>query len=107
MWKELRTRWMYWRYRNITRTRQRFQLKWAARRNKNPVYMAPTGRGIRPVRTIGATGMARTWLLLVVVAFSMALLQHYSGPSNNGSDIDLVGDIAILGAAYFVWLKTG
>lgn len=104
-WNELKTRWMYWRYRNITRNRQRMQLKWSARRNRNPVYMAPTGRGIRPVRPGFATGIGRTWSLLIIVSLAMATLQHYQG-SSYGSDVVLLGDVAILACAYLIWLKT-
>jgi len=108
-WKELKTRWMYWRYRNITRTKQRLQLKWAARHSRNPVYMAPDGRGIRPVRQRSSltTGVGRTWILLIVVSLAMATLQHYEGGASVGSDSVLLGDIGILAVAYVIWLKTG
>lgn len=106
-WNRLRTWWMYWRYRNITRTRQRMQLKWAARKSRNPVYMAPGGRGIRPVRSGIGTGAARTWILLIAVSLGIAILQHYAGPDNYGSDWIFLGSIGILAAAYLIWLKTG
>jgi hypothetical protein len=105
-WKELRTRWMYWRYRNITRARQRLQLKWSARKNRHPVYMAPSGRGIRPVRTnvMGGSRAGRAWILLIAVSVGMATLQ-YEFADQAGSDIVLLGDIAILAVGYLIWLK--
>lgn len=107
IWKELRTRWMYWRYRNITRTRQRLQLKWAARRSKNPVYMAPSGRGIRPVRSRMAAGVGRTWVILVVVALALGTVHQYAATNNWGPDVVFLGSFGILAVGYLVWWKTG
>jgi len=92
---------MYWRYRNITRHRQRLQIRWAARRRRQPVYQAPGGRGIRPVGYSGGSRMARSWALLVVAVVGIAVLQHYE----QGGNLVFIGDIAILAAAYFVWLQ--
>ena len=78
-----------------------------ARRNRNPVYMAPTGRGIRPVRPRGVAGAARAWILVAIAAVAMAALQHYASPNAYGSDLVLLGDVGILVAGYIVWLKTG
>ncbi|HEV3311664.1 MAG TPA: hypothetical protein VG815_14225 [Chloroflexota bacterium] len=101
MLKEFRTRWMYWRYRNITRNRQRMKAKWAMRRNRQPAYNSPAGRGVRPVRYSGTTRTARSWLALLVAVIGISILQHYEG----GGDIVFLGDIAIIATTYFLWLQ--
>lgn len=105
VWKELRTRWMYWRYRNITRNRQRLRMKWDARRHGNPAYRAPTGRGIRPVRPAGSHGVGRTWLLLILVSLAIAVVRQYEDRVGF-SDFSLLADLGILVVAYIIWWRT-
>ena len=100
-WKELRTRWMYWRYRNVTRTRQRMQAKMAMRRNRHVAYQAPPGRGVRPVRYSGTSRMARTWILFICAVVGIATLQHYG----TSPDLVFLGNIGILAAAYLIWVQ--
>jgi hypothetical protein len=53
------------------------------------------------VRYRGASRAAKSWILLVIAVVAISLLQHY------GRNVNLVfiGDIAILAAAYLVWLR--
>ena len=101
VFKELRTRWMYWRYRNITRNRQRLQIKWAMRRNRQPTYPGGSARGGRPARYAGPGRAAKSWLILLVAVVGITLLQYY-GPNVS---VVFVGNIAILAAAYLIWLR--
>lgn len=101
VWRELRTRWMYWRFRNITRNRQRLAARWATRRSRGRAQQTTSYRGIRPAAGTGAGRTARTWILLILAVVGMAVVQHYS----TSSDLTFVLDIAILTAAYVLWTQ--
>ncbi|HZT97121.1 MAG TPA: hypothetical protein VFB34_09825 [Chloroflexota bacterium] len=100
--RELKTRWMYWRYRNITRNRQRLQAKWATRRRSRPAGNGPsTYRGVSAAPWPSARRTSRTWILLIAAVVAMSVVQQYS----QKADVTLLADIGILAAAYVIWLQ--
>lgn len=99
--KELRVRWMYWRFRNITRNRQRLAARWSLRRSPRPIYSVPSNRGSRPSAGGRSSRSARSWTLLVASVIAISVIQHYG----NGQDIVFIADIAVLAAAYLIWVQ--
>ena len=100
--KELRTRWMYWRYRNITLRRQRWSAHRAASRSPRTAFGGGTTfRGTRSNPWPSSRRAARTWILLIVVSIAIAVVQYYSQNQN----ITFLTDIGILVLAYVVWLQ--
>lgn len=100
--KELRTRWMYWRYRNITLRRQRWKAKRAASRSPRSSYGSTnTFRGTRANPWPSSQRTARTWALLLAVSVAIAVVQYYSQNQN----VTFLTDIGILVLAYVVWVQ--
>ena len=99
--KELRTRWMYWRYRNITLRRQRWNARRAARSPRAAFGGANTIRGVRANPWPSSRRIARTWITLVVTAVAIAIVHTYSASPS----ITFLANIGILVVAYLVWLQ--
>lgn|GEM_PF-3945795 len=104
LWKELRIRWMYWRFRNITRNRQRLAARWASRRRARPAYQTASYRGGRGAPAIAwGRRSARSWIILIAAILAISVIQHYS----QSTDLTFVADLGVLAAAYFIWLRLG
>src|SRR5579884_3025958 len=106
-WKDLRTNFMYWRFRNITRNRLRLKNWWARNRpgvKRNPpkgvIYARPFERGLAS-RVYGGSQRrsltAFAGLVLGLTALS-ALAQHvFISPGI----VYLIGTLIVIGCIYY------
>jgi hypothetical protein len=103
-WKELRIRWMYWRYRYITRNRQRLMARWWRLRSpgRRPTY-EPVYRARGQAAWVSTRRGGRTWLILAVTVVAISIFQHYAHQRGLSTDITFLVDVAILILAYMVW----
>lgn len=104
VWKELRTRWMYWRYRYITRNRQRMVARWSYRRSQPALRHHYHPRGQSEYTTGRQSNRPRqTWLVLVVTVLAIATFQYLAGRYGLARDLIFLVDVGILILAYVAW----
>ncbi|HCG01411.1 MAG TPA: hypothetical protein DEV93_12800 [Chloroflexi bacterium] len=96
--KALKIWWLYWRYRNITQRRQRFQLWMGKRRRPTPRSpYRPRGSAMPRYRT----SSRQAWLPLLVMAVALALIETYGGKTNlNVSVLHAAGALIVVGGVY-------
>lgn len=100
--KRIQVWWMYWRYRNITQRRQRFQM-WMNRR-RSPVVPRPNpyrARGIG-ASPLYRTSPQRSWLPILVMVICLTVLATYGYRTNwNISILHGIGALIFLGGVYW------
>jgi hypothetical protein len=96
--KALKIWWLYWRYRNITQRRQRFQLWIGKRRRPSPrVPYRPRGTAVPMYRT----SSRQVWLPILAMAVLLALLETYGGNTSlNLNVLRAVGALVVVGGVY-------
>lgn len=96
--KELRTNFMYWRFRYITRNRLRIQSWWARRRQ-------PTRQPYRPrasAQFVRHRSGRRSWISLLVMMVLLTALQVWSHHMLiNPSLVYLLGTVIVVGTIYW------
>ncbi len=104
MFKRLREEWMYWRFRNITRRRQRLVMRFRARRqpSMSGAFRPRTRGAAMSMPTRSGSGSARGLLFAVVVAAILAVIN--AARAQHG--IDLI-DIILLGGLTYAYLRYG
>jgi hypothetical protein len=114
LWKNLRTNWMYWRFRYITRNRLRLKSWWARRRQTISVPRGPRtpygpGAGYRPRG--GATfvyrrSSGRAWALLLDMVLALTALRVWADSTYiNPTVVYGIGALVVVGAVYLALRK--
>lgn len=110
LWKDLKTNWMYWRFRYITRNRLRLRSWWNRRRPSLGSRRSPSIRTQRPVDSYRPRGTAafvsgrsskRAWALLlgmviVLTALSAWATSTYVSPAL----VYGIGALVVVGTVY-------
>jgi hypothetical protein len=97
--KALKIWWLYWRYRNITQRRQRFQI-WMSKR-KRPAPRVPYRPRGSAAPMYYRSRTRQVWLPILAMAILLALLQTYGGNTNlNGTVLHALGALIIVLGIY-------
>lgn len=105
-WKHLRTNWMYWRFRYVTRNRLRLRNWWSHHRLGRPgarsvPYSGVRGRGTASVLRYTDSSSRRSWLIfLVMTAMLTAVHMAVAKGVLAGSIGGVVDTVIVVGALY-------
>lgn len=110
VWKNLKTNWMYWRFRYITRNRLRLRSWWNHRRSSLPGTRSPglrmqtPGNTYRPrasAQYITPRSSRRAWGLLLVMVVALTALSAWANSTYvSPALVYAIGSLVVVATVY-------